>query len=84
MSKHPIRTRFWFEAVCGTVGTVLFLGTLATREWIELIFGVDPDGGSGTLEFAIASSLLAFATCSSWLALRMEKTGPDLRHRGCP
>jgi hypothetical protein len=48
-----VRLRFWAALVLGSVSAVLFVLTLITREWIEIIFGVDPDAGSGTLEWAI-------------------------------
>jgi hypothetical protein len=41
-----------------------------SRAWIELIFGFDPDGGNGALEFAIASSLLAIVVASGAAARR--------------
>ena len=62
--------RFWLELVCGLLGAVLFVVTLVTREWIELIFGVDPDNGSGTLELAIAFGLLSVSIVSGLLAVR--------------
>jgi hypothetical protein len=70
MSTRPVRMRFWVETICGIAGTALFLLTLVTREWIELIFGVDPDGGSGALELGIALVLLAIAAGSGLLAVR--------------
>lgn len=63
-----VRVRFWLELVCGLLGAVLFVLTLITRAWIELIFGVDPDNGSGTLELAIAVGLLSVSIVSSLLA----------------
>jgi hypothetical protein len=68
MSKR--RTRFWVETICGIIGASLFVLTLISRQWIEIVFGVDPDGGSGALEFGIALLLLGVAVGSSLLALR--------------
>lgn len=67
---RSVRVRFWLELVYGLLGAVLFVVTLVTREWIELIFGVDPDNGSGALELAIALGLLAVSIVSGLLAVR--------------
>ena len=40
--------------------TAIMFGLLP-RTWIELRFGVDPDGGSGLFEFLIAALPIAFA-----------------------
>jgi hypothetical protein len=45
--------RFWAALVLGCISAGLFVLTLITREWIEVVFGVDPDRGSGALEWAI-------------------------------
>ena len=42
----------------GAVSAGLFVLTLISHEWIELILRVDPDNGSGTLEWAITGVLL--------------------------
>jgi hypothetical protein len=68
--ERRIRVRFWLEVACGLLGCVLFTVTLVSHEWIELIFGVNPDGGSGSLELAIAFGLLAVAAGSGVLAVR--------------
>jgi hypothetical protein len=53
-----VRARFWIEAVLGTLTGALFLLTLASRDWIERIFGIEPDQGSGALEWLIVAALL--------------------------
>ena len=70
MLDRDLPTRFWFEAAIAARGTVLFLLTLVTREWFELLTGLDPDGGSGALEFALAGGLLVIAASSAMLARR--------------
>jgi hypothetical protein len=47
------RWQFWAALVLGGLSEVLAVLTLITREWIEIVFGVDPDGGNGDLEWAI-------------------------------
>lgn len=68
--RRDLPTRFWFEAITAAVGAVLFVVTLITREWFELLTGLDPDGGNGSLEFAIAGVLLLVAATSAFLARR--------------
>lgn len=70
VADRSVRVRFWLDLVYGLLGAVLFVVTLLTRGWIELIFGVDPDSGGGTLEFAIAFGLLAVSIVSGFLAVR--------------
>ncbi|MFD8411633.1 ABC transporter permease [Streptomyces sp. HUAS TT3] len=48
-----VRPRFWAEVVLGGLAALLFLATLIRRDWIELLFGVEPDAGSGALEWLI-------------------------------
>lgn len=69
MSRR-LPSRFWFETAAAVLGSVLFVLTLVTREWIEILTGLDPDGGSGALEFAIAAGLLLFAAISALAARR--------------
>jgi hypothetical protein len=62
------RTRFCIEAGLATLTAILFVVTLISREWIEAIFKVDPDGGDGSLEWAIVAALLATSLTLSLLA----------------
>jgi hypothetical protein len=48
-----LRLRFWLEAGMATLTGILFVVTLVWRNWIEIVFGVEPDGGSGSLEWLI-------------------------------
>lgn len=53
--------RFWLELIFAAMAGILAVLTLITREWIEIIFGVDPDHGDGSLEWFIVlgSALIA-------------------------
>jgi hypothetical protein len=53
---------------------VLTVVTLISHEWIELLFGVVPDGGSGALEWAIVAVLLVACVTFSLLAYTERKT----------
>jgi hypothetical protein len=52
-----VRARFWVEAVLAALTTALFFLTLYSRDWIERIFHVEPDEGSGSLEWLIVAAL---------------------------
>lgn len=53
MTEGRVRLRFWIEAGAALISGCLFLVTLFWRNWIELVFGMDPDAGSGSLEWSI-------------------------------
>jgi len=52
------RTRAWLATIFAVVGLGLCVLTLVLSEWIELLFGVDPDRGSGALELLVAGAFL--------------------------
>jgi len=53
-----LRVRFWFETGLAIVTGILFVITLVWHDWIEIIFNVDPDQGSGLLEWLVVGALL--------------------------
>ena len=67
---HAVRLRFWLEAVLGAASFILMIITLISHDWIEILFGIDPDGGNGTLEWAIVGVLAVCALATGGLAHR--------------
>lgn len=57
--RKPLRRRFWVETGVAVVTSILFVVTLLWKDWIELIFNIDPDQGNGSLEWVIVGFLLA-------------------------
>ena len=56
--RNALKWRFWLETVMATVTAILFVITLVRRDWIEIVFGIDPDNHNGTLEWLIVGALL--------------------------
>ena len=63
--------RFWLELGLAGFSALVLVVTLITREWIELIFRVDPDGGNGSLEWLVVVAALVATVTFSVLA-RLE------------
>lgn len=55
--QKSLRARFWVESVLAAITGVLFVVTLFVRNWIEVVFGVDPDQQNGALEWVIVGAL---------------------------
>ena len=73
------RRRYRFEVGLAVLAGALAVLTLISREWIEVIFGVDPDQGSGALEWLIvfAAALVALASgFAAFLERRRAATSP--------
>jgi len=72
MPQEPVpRSRFWVEAALGSLAAILTVATLVSPDWIEIVFGVDPDQGSGLLEWGIVVGL-ALASILFGLLARAE------------
>lgn len=57
-----LRYRFWIEATLALCTGVLAIVTLFWHDWIETIFGVDPDKGNGSSEWLVVAGLLIITT----------------------
>ena len=55
--KNALRWRFWLETTLAIVTSILFVITLVRNDWIEIVFGIDPDKNNGTLEWLIVGVL---------------------------
>ena len=76
-----LRTRFWVNAILSSVSGGLLILTLAWHDWIEGVFGVDPDGHNGSVEWLICAGLFLASVISflaarrDWRAARVAVTG---------
>jgi hypothetical protein len=66
-----VRTRFWLEAGLSAFSAVLFALTFVWHDWIEMVFSVDPDHSSGSLEWVIVACTF-FLTVACALGARHE------------
>jgi hypothetical protein len=66
--KRSLRWRFWIAVVAALSSAASLVLTLLWRDWIEIIFHVDPDRGSGALEWLIVVALLSATVLFGTLA----------------
>lgn len=60
-TSSALRRRFWLETIFAALAAFFAVLTVAYPDWIELVFGIDPDSGNGSLEWAVAGTFaLAF------------------------
>ncbi|MDX2540577.1 ABC transporter permease [Streptomyces sp. WI04-05B] len=75
--RSPVRKRFWAEAVLGGLSALLLLVTLVWRDWIEIVFGFEPDAGSGAVEWLIvAVTALVTVLCALGARTEWRRTHP--------
>src|SRR5215216_4998274 len=67
MTMH-LRARFWFETALAALTVGLFLLTLVSRNWIEVVFGIEPDQSDGSLEWIIVGALFVASVALIGLA----------------
>jgi len=76
--SEPARRRIGVEAISALISAVLVASTLLRPDWIEWAFGFEPDGGDGTLEWAIVVVFAMVAIGSTFLAsARWRRGGPQ-------
>ena len=79
MSETTAHARRWqAEAVLAVLAAALGVLTVAVPAWIEVLTGLDPDAGSGTLEILIAVGLFASAGIAAWAARRHRRHGAEV------
>ncbi len=74
---RDVRRRFWVESGAAVVTGVVLVVTALWPNWIELVFGAEPDGGGGELEWMLVGAM-ALATVTLCLLARVEwvRVGP--------
>lgn len=76
---YGLRWRFWVESVLGSITGVIAVVTIFWHDWIEIIFGADPDKGSGSAEWLVVLALfvvtvaLAVLARTEWRRVRLAR-----------
>jgi membrane-anchored protein YejM (alkaline phosphatase superfamily) len=76
-----MRKRLGIEVALAAISLAIFVATLAWPEWIEMVFGVDPDQGDGSIEWLIMAVTAGLALVSilfarsDWRHLRTLSEG---------
>ena len=68
--ERRLKTRLRVESILAAISAGLFVLTLINAEWIEALTGLEPDAGSGALEFLIAAAFLVAAVVTALMARR--------------
>jgi hypothetical protein len=74
-----LRKRFWAEAALALASTSLLAVTLVWHDWIELVFGVDPDHQNGSAEWVAVIICACLAVVTSAAAWREWRPATALR-----
>jgi undecaprenyl pyrophosphate phosphatase UppP len=68
---HILRRRFWIETFLASATGVVAIVTFLWHDWIEVVFGTDPDKGSGSTEWLVVVVLM-IVTVTLGIAARLE------------
>ncbi len=68
--KRSLRRRFWVEAALAILGVFLVVVTALWKDWVEIVFRVDPDHHSGALEWVVVLTFVTATIACSALARR--------------
>lgn len=68
--RDSLPTRFWIELALCIASAALTAITIAWPDWIEGLFGLEPDGGDGSTEWGFALALVVATIAFSALAGR--------------
>jgi hypothetical protein len=69
-ARSELKVRYWFEAGLAVAAIILAIMTMIWPNWIEILFKIDPDEGSGALELSVVVGLLGVSIASMLLAGR--------------
>jgi Ni/Fe-hydrogenase subunit HybB-like protein len=69
--RRRVSRLFWFETVLSSAAAVFAVLTAGWKDWVEIVFGVDPDHHSGLLEWTVVAAALVVGLCLA-LAARAE------------
>ena len=68
--KQTLRRRFWVEAALAMLSAISAFLTALWKDWIEIVFRVDPDHHSGALEVVVILAFIAATIACGALARR--------------
>jgi hypothetical protein len=74
--KRRTGLMFWTESVTAMASFSLAVLTIVWRDWIEGVFGFDPDHHNGSAEWLIAAVLFLVAIICSVLARKAWRRAP--------
>ena len=68
--KRRVGAAFWIESAVAAITLFLTVLTLVWRDWIEGIFGYDPDRHDGSFEWELVIACAVLAVIFTGLARR--------------